>query len=255
MKLKMFILTLPSSVPIVGTSKQMQGFFTEQFPDLEWFSQHDGEKYKFRYPLVQHKIIDEKMAVGIDDCIDYRGKKFRYPYIKDKIINGPMIVGINNGIDDMAKMYDQFKCIKLGDSSYDIPERIVHVDEYEFGISDRIHKYRFITPIMAFDKENNKKFDSLSVTEIEKSLAKRINTYIVDHMSKMLGYDVPERLKTDFKLAGTTVTLFKGIYMKTVYGDFSTNFKIPNYLSIGKAKSIGFGTVAEMDTKEKDLPE
>jgi hypothetical protein len=227
MKLKVFILTFSSSVPIVGTSKQMQGFFTEKFPELEWFSQHDGKKYKFRYPLVQHKMI-----------------------------NGPMIVGIKNGIDDMEKMYDQFKSVKFGDNSYNVLQKHIHIDEYEFGISDKIHTYRFATPLMALDKENNKKYKSLKGgKEVELSLAKRINTYIVDHMSKQLGYDVPERLKTDFKLAGVREIPFEGQYMKIFYGDFRTNFKIPNYLSIGKAKSIGFGTVVEIDIKDKGPPE
>lgn len=226
MKLKIFILTFSSSIPIVGTSKQMQGFFTEKFPDLEWFSQHDGKKYKFRFPLVQHKMI-----------------------------NGPMIVGINNGVDDMIKMYDQFKCIKLGDNSYNILQRNIHIDEYEFGISDKIHTYRFAIPIMALDKDNYEKYKREGYKDIENVLAKRINTYIVDHMSRDLGYNVPGRLNTDFKLYRIRETLFERQHMIIFYGDFRTNFKIPDYISIGKARSIGFGTVIEIDAKKKDLLE
>ena len=223
MKLKVFILTFSSSVPIVGTSKQMQGFFTEKFPDLEWFSQHDGEKYKFRYPCVQHKMI-----------------------------NGPMVVGINEGVETLKQTYDQFKDIILGKNTYNILQRNIHIDEYEFGISDKIHLYRLVTPLMALDTKNYKNFDNLrSYKEIEISLAKRINTYIVDHMSRDLGYNVPERLQTDFKLKEIIKSKFEGSYMITFYGDFRTNFIIPDYLSIGKARSIGFGTVVEIDKKEK----
>ncbi len=226
MKLKIFILTFSSSVPIIGTSKQMQAFFTEKFPDLKWFSQHDGKKYKFRLPLIQHKMID-----------------------------GPMIVGINDGVDDMVKMYDQFKYIKLGNKSYDILERYIHVEEYEYGISDKVHTYRFEVPLMALDTENYEKFKREGYRNIEIVLAKRINTYIVDHMSRDLGYNVPRGLNTEFKLDRVGETLFEKQYMKVFYGNFRTNFKIPNYLSIGKARSIGFGTVIETGTKEENLLE
>ena len=221
MKLKIFILTFASSRPIIGTSKQMQGFFSEKFPDYDLFNQHDGDKYKFRYPLIQYKMI-----------------------------NGPMVVGINEGTETLKQTYDQFKEIILGRNTYNILQRNIHIDEYELGISDKMHLYRLVTPIMALDTKNYKKFDSLrNYKEIETTLAKRINTYIVDHMSRDLGYNVPERLQTDFKLREITKSRFEGSYMITFYGDFRTNFIIPDYLSIGKARSIGFGTVVQLNER------
>lgn len=222
MKLKIFILTFSSSKRIIGTSKQMQGFFSEKFPNYPLLNQHDGEKYIFRYPLIQCKMI-----------------------------NGPMLVGINEGVETMKQIFDQFDEIKLGNNKYKILQKNIYIDEHEFGISDKIHLYRFATPLMALDSGNFEKFYNLrNHKEVEEVLTKRINTYIVDHMSRELGYRVPRRLKTYFKLREITKSKFEKIYMTTFYGDFRTDFNIPDYLSIGKARSIGFGTVIQLRAKE-----
>ncbi|WP_321429178.1 CRISPR-associated endonuclease Cas6 [uncultured Methanolobus sp.] len=67
-------------------------------------------------------------------------------------------------------------------------------------------------------------------------------------MSKSLNYKVPGQIKCDVDLAETRIE-HKNRNFVAFNGFFMSNFNIPDYLGIGKAVSMGFGTVRKI-TKE-----
>lgn len=61
-------------------------------------------------------------------------------------------------------------------------------------------------------------------------------------MSKGLGYTVSKKLICWINIEGKRVKL-KGITHVGFVGKFKVNFKIPDYLGLGKSVSRGFGTI------------
>ena len=64
-------------------------------------------------------------------------------------------------------------------------------------------------------------------------------------MSKCLNYTVEDRIKCEIKIRPVSSS-YKKNFITAFRGFFMTNFKIPDYLGIGKAVSRGFGTVIKM---------
>ncbi|SNQ60757.1 hypothetical protein MNV_2010005 [Candidatus Methanoperedens nitroreducens] len=58
MHFKTFTLTLASARPIQGTSAELRGFFATKFNEYSLLHQHNADKFIYRYPLVQYKMID-----------------------------------------------------------------------------------------------------------------------------------------------------------------------------------------------------
>ncbi|MCG2737693.1 MAG: hypothetical protein L6282_15015, partial [Candidatus Methanoperedenaceae archaeon] len=91
MNLKTFTLTLASTRPIQGTSSQLRGFFATKFTEYSLLHQHNADKFIYRYPLVQYKMID----------------------------GAPMVIGINDGAEVLKQIYDKYDEIKLGEEVYE----------------------------------------------------------------------------------------------------------------------------------------
>ena len=65
-------------------------------------------------------------------------------------------------------------------------------------------------------------------------------------MSKGLDYIVPGPIKVDIPTLKEVNTSLKRNPMLVFFGKFEVNFKIPDYLGIGKSVSRGFGTVKRL---------
>ncbi|HEY9246843.1 MAG TPA: hypothetical protein VIO11_08360, partial [Candidatus Methanoperedens sp.] len=84
MNLKTF--TLASTRPIRGSAPELCGFFATKFNEYALLHQHNADKFIYRYPLVQYKMIN----------------------------GAPMVIGINDGAEVLKQVYDKYDEIKLG---------------------------------------------------------------------------------------------------------------------------------------------
>lgn len=196
-------------------ASKIRGFITSNYIEFEELHNHDGDKYIYRYPLIQYKVLNNK----------------------------PCIIGINDGIEVLNKISDTLSYIDIENKRYDIYEKIVHLYQCKFGVSNELIKYKFISPWMCLNEINFKKY--ININENEKNeLLKKILIGNIISMSKGLKYTVNEKINVDINLKQTVVK-FKNQNMLCFKGHFKTNFIIPNELGIGKSVSRGFGTVCE----------
>ncbi|HPQ42367.1 MAG TPA: CRISPR-associated endonuclease Cas6 [bacterium] len=216
MILHTFILTLGSTRPIRGSAHELRGFFATKFTEYTELHQHDAGKFIYRYPVVQYKMIR----------------------------NVPTIIGINEGAEVLKQIYDDYNEIRLGENIYSIVERGISIRDEEFGISDKIHSYEFVTPWLALNQENYMKFYALPGKPERDEFLRRILTGNLISMSKSLGYDVPGRIKCDTSVRFRKDRL-KEVSVMGFLGRFHANFRIPDYLGIGKSVSRGFGAVKQ----------
>ena len=134
MKLQTFTLTLASDRPITEDASKLRGFFATKFNEYVLLHQHLVDKFLYKYPLIQYKMID----------------------------GTPMIYSINDGVEVLKDIYDKYDEICLGDSKYTINERSIIVKEQNFGSSETYLKYKFITPWFALNQKNYHKYYSSS---------------------------------------------------------------------------------------------
>lgn len=213
MNLLVFTLTLTSTRPIQESGAQLRGFFATKFNEYSLLHQHNVDKFIYRYPMVQYKMIDRT----------------------------PTVIGINEGAEVLKEIYDEYEKITLNDNEYKIVERGITYKEEDFGISEKLIKYEFITPWFALNQENFRKYLSFDKGQQAELLNKNLIGNILS-MSKSLGYQVPEKIKCYTELKSRSSSL-KGNEIIAFKGSFITNFLIPDYFGLGKSVSRGFGTV------------
>ncbi len=213
MNLLVFTLTLTSTRPIKESGAQLRGFFATKFNEYNLLHQHNADKFIYRYPMVQYKMIDRI----------------------------PTVIGINEGAEVLKEIYDEYEKITLNGNEYKIVERGITYKEEDFGISEKLVKYEFITPWFALNQENFRKYLSFDKGQQAELLNKNLIGNLLS-MSKSLGYQVPEKIKCHTELKSRSSSL-KGNEIIAFRGSFITNFLIPDYLGLGKSVSRGFGTV------------
>ncbi|WP_245596080.1 CRISPR-associated endonuclease Cas6 [Methanolobus tindarius] len=211
--MKIFRLTLTSTRPIKGSGAQLRGFFATKFNEYNLLHQHNTDKFIYQYPMVQYKMIGQT----------------------------PTVIGINDGAEVLKEIYDEYDKINLNGNEYEIVERGINYKKEDFGISEKLIKYDFVTPWFALNQENHRKYLS-SDKEQQTELLNRNLTGNMLSMSKSLNYQVPERIKCHTELKARRSSL-KGNEILAFKGSFVTNFQIPDYLGVGKSVSRGFGTV------------
>lgn len=220
MILHTFTLTLGSTRPIHGSAPELRGFFATKFNEYTELHQHNADKFIYRYPVVQYKMIKDV----------------------------PTVIGINEGTEVLKKIFDEYQEIRLGENIYQIVERGISLKDEEFGISDKIHSYEFATPWLALNQENYKKFYTLKGKPERDEFMRKILTGNILSMAKSFNYDVPGPIRCDAQVHFRKDRL-KDVSVMVFTGKFQVNFLIPDLLGIGKSVSRGFGAVRQIREK------
>lgn len=215
MKVKTLFFYFTCDTPVKATADKLRGFFADRFGEYTLIHQHLNEKFLYKTPLIQYKILDRK----------------------------PLVLGLNEGAELLQKIYEDIDCIKIGGSEYQIKEKVVVLRTDYFGITDINISYSFLTPWLALNEKNYELYQKLGTWAKRKKLLEGILVGNILSMSKGLGYTVPGPIKADIQNLKEVQTKLKGIPMLGFLGTFSVNFEIPDYWGIGKSVSRGFGTV------------
>jgi len=217
MILKILRLTFHSDAPMRGDAAKLRGFFATSFNEYALLHQHVTDKLIYRYPLIQYKMPGD----------------------------GPLILGINEGAEVLKEIYDKFDEIKLGESTYSVMERGVILKSEEFGCSPQIQSYRFATPWLALNQRNSDKYRRASQEE-RRDLLRRILVGNILSASKGLGYVAKEHIRLEVVGVTEEICQLKDEKVTGIWGEFTTNFEIPELLGLGKSVSRGFGAVARL---------
>ncbi|MGB9928063.1 MAG: CRISPR-associated endonuclease Cas6 [Methanosarcina sp.] len=221
MKLKILEMTFRSTEEFQRSLPSMRGFFASRFNDLIELHNHNTDQFVYSYPLVQYKFI---------------GKT-------------PLLMGINEGTEILKEIFDKFDSVNLNGKEYEIVERTITIRKEEFGLSNKIYFYEFLTPWFALSQKNHDKFKFARNNEGKAELLRNILKGNLLSMSKSLGYTVPGQIKCDVDLLPTK-SKYKDTEIVSFDGGFAANFVIPDYLGIGKSVSKGFGMVRKIQNNE-----
>ena len=195
---------------------KFRGYLANKYPDYTLIHNHlSDNKYRYAYPSIQFKIIDGR----------------------------PVIVGIGDGIEVLKHVFLDIKELDINGQGYQVGEKSIAFDSVEVGQADKRLDYCFLSPWMALNSDNYRKYRRLQWYEQRRFLETILGRNLKS-LSKGFNYFIPDfdklYVQADLKPAARN---FKNIKMICFEGTFSTNFVIPDYLGIGKQTARGFGTV------------
>ena len=204
--------------PLSGTAyvraRQLRGAIAHAFPDDDRFHQHDANgKQLYRYPHIQYRWKD---GYGI-------------------------VAGWISGAETLLNVPWLDLPLTIGKDKVMVADAIIATQYAQFGISDYLLHYRFLTPVLLFKAENYKKYKQLD-SEIARCY-ERERLLVAQLLSPMRGLNVnfEVQLYAAFTNFETCQCHLKNQTMLGIKGEFVSNALLPEGLGIGHAVSHGYG--------------
>ena len=180
------------------------------------FHNHQGESYRYAYPLIQYKRINRHAAIvcineGADAIGDFFGE-----YSQEMTLAGKPIVAEIDSVN--ASMY------------------LIQVWEDMFSYT--IRKW------LPLNQKNYAEYSHMEgIAEKSAYLEKMLIGNILS-MAKGLGIKLDKQVEVKItNLEELRNVVHKGVKMQAFDAEFKTNVSIPDYIGLGKGVSLGFGMV------------
>lgn len=192
-------------------AEKLRGYIGNEFKNILAFHNHIDEiTFNYDFAFIQYKIIDKK----------------------------PCIIGVNIGADILVENIGRIKKIAINNEEIKV-NPIININFPELKIENNFYRYKFETLWFALNSENYKKYKS---GKFDLNIQLRNN---ILEFFKMCGIWADKEIivKGDFK---ESIFTQKDIRIKGFYGEFFVNVNLPDYISLGKRKSIGLGRIRKI---------
>ncbi len=219
-KLSITQIKFPEIKLPIRDAHKLRGYFGNVFKEHSplLHNHYDSGELRYRYPLVQYKILD----------------------------NTPTLVAIDAGAELLTELFLKIKEINIDGKKYAINNKQISAEQCEIGMSDALHTYNFETLWMALNQENHKNYIKSDKIERIKMLNKIIVGNILSFYKNVnLMLDPSERILATVQV-NPKQTKFKDQTMIAFTGSFVTNAVLPDKIGIGKSVARGFGTITKI---------
>ena len=213
--IKSVVVRVITDKPVRKTPYQVKGVFMRQFPEESIVPMLNGSlRDRFLYPRVQVKILNEQIY----------------------------IIGLNEGVEPVLQLSKKFKSFDFGNITFEVENFDVEESKEQFVPSNKLLKYRFITPWVALNHMTGGKYRFLTNQEKPSYLNKLIGQNIV-FLANELGVRLKDEIYTKVNLSSFFPSPVDENKWGAFMGDFETNFVLPNYIGVGNGITRGFGTI------------
>jgi hypothetical protein len=210
-------LILNTDRPVKESVDKLRGFIGNKFPEYSLLHHHVEDGYLLTYPKIQYKIIE----------------------------GTPFMIGIEEGAKVLKDISGDIKKLELGNSTYKVSSKQINEQEVEVIPQREMYNYCFLTPWFALNQKNYAKFIEMKDFRERKLFLNNILVGNLLSMCKGLGIIVNVRLNVRSHLNEEKIE-FKGIPFTGFTGEFTVNFRIPDFFGIGKNVSHGYGTIRKI---------
>ena len=193
-------------------AEKLRGYFANLYEEETLFHNHyDNGVSIYRMPLIQYKVIK----------------------------NDLVIVGLNEGADLVKKEFLKHKEIKIGDKILNNFETKLEIKDEVMVVEEELYTYKFLSPWLPINQKNKKRY-----IEGELDLDKVLRNNLLSNF-KGLGIKIEKRILVKGSYIEKEIDV-KNKKMIGFLGEFITNVKMPNLISIGRRRAVGFGVVEEV---------
>lgn len=182
-----------------------------------------------------------------DGSFCYSTPKIRY--IVDQGV--PKLISIFSGNQELELLYDFFDdsviCLDVKGKNFPIEEVILTKRTAKIGTSKNLIQYHSLTPWLALNSNNSKKFNLLYSGKKNVFLSKLFNANILS-LAKNLNLWISETINSRvIKFSEVPIKSGK-MNMLGIYCFVETNFIFDRLIGLGKLVSKGFGRFATNDS-------
>jgi hypothetical protein len=214
MLLNILTLTLEPADPIQFSIAELRSFFAGKLGEYTLLHKGNDTGFIHRYPVIQCKQIKNRL----------------------------LVIGISQGASFLEQLIRDHTEIPAGKNTCTIVTRDVTSRKEEFGISGVMHTYTFLTPWLALNQQNAKKFYDLKGKSERDAFMLKILLSNLGTLAKSLDYKTPVAVNGDAKVQ-FRIDWIDRENVIVFSGRFRTNLIIPDYFGIGQSVSQGFGTI------------
>lgn len=196
----------------------LRGAVTSSLPrNAVLFHDHDGEKLRYAYPLIQYKRVDGKAALV---CIGM-GTKAVWDYFSHSTPH-----------------------VKLGKRETDLVIDHISSDTNPLTIADNLTYAYTLQDWLPLNETNYARYKAENSLVGRVQFLEHILTGNILSMFKGLGIRVENKIEVSItSLKGPKKLHYKNIKTIGFDADFDTNIQLPDYIGLGKHVSVGFGTL------------
>jgi len=215
-KIKYLLLSFESLQMNSFDVPKFRGYLAHKYSNFDLIHNHlENGRFRYSYPSIQFKVI---------------GKT-------------PAIVALEEGIDVIKKVFLEIDEIMISGKSHRSTEKSIIIKSADLGECEEVNEYSFISPWMALNQDNHAEYMRLNRIEREEFL-ERILIGNIKSICKGFGYWIPDAGSIRVRSRLNSVARnFKDLRMECFAGSFRTNFRLPDYLGLGKQTARGFGCV------------
>jgi len=195
--------------------EKLRGFLADKYRENTVFHNHLSDGYNYTYPKLQYKLIKNMLS----------------------------IMGIGEEVTEInKKLFEEIDYLNIdGNLIFDIQKEIeIFDDEIEFT-GDKMYEYRFVTPYLPLNDKNFSKYLRRDYT-LEQAITNNI-LEVLKGLGIWLEKENKIYVSADLQITSRDL---KNVNMIAFIGNFYTNIKFPDYFSLGKRKSLGYGTFVKV---------
>lgn len=184
------------------------------------FHNHDGDGFRYAYPLIQYKRINKKAA----------------------------IVCVGEGTDVIGNFFSNLTHeIRVGDINIELEIDSVKANNIEVQLWDNMFAYR-ITRWLPLNQENYQRYNETESLADRCEMLERILIGNILSFAKCLGEMFNQQLKCNItSIDKSYVVNHKGVKMSAFDLSFKSNISLPDYIGLGKGVSLGAGKVTRVN--------
>ena len=221
------LIRLTGDKPVRKTPYQVKGVFIKQFSDEKIVPFLNGKlRNKYLYPRVQVKILNEQIY----------------------------IIGIKEGVDSVLSLIDNIRSFNFGNITINIEKYDIEENKDQFITTEKLLRYKFITPWIALNKSTGGKYRFLTDQEKPLFLNQLLGKNLL-FIAKELGFDIKNKIFTKVSINNLIPEKIDENGWGAFTGEFKTNFLIPSYIGLGNGITRGFGTLFSLNNPNSLTPE
>lgn len=189
-----------------------------------------AELFKEESPLLHNHLESGNLRYG-------------YPLIQYKVIDSVAhLIGLAEGARLLNDLFLRIDKLVIGETFFPVYSKNISFRSVEIGVCDTLQHYRFVTPWMALNQDNSRKYNAANSEKEKNALLVKTITGNFLSMFKSLNYTAAERILAQASMFEKTAQ-FKGNAMIVFEGHFVANVMLPDHIGLGKSTARGFGTI------------
>ena len=182
------------------------------------FHNHDGDKLRYSYPLIQYKQIKDKAA----------------------------IVCIGKGTESILDLFQLGNIqLLLGNNEIEMYIKSIHIDQVQIGYLEK-EKYYKLRNWLPLNSDNYEVYQGMEDMVSKIQLLERILVGNILSLFKGIGIHADQQISLHITdITAQQMVYYKRVKLMSFDIEFKANVSLPQYIGIGKNASIGYGTLTK----------